>query len=547
MPYKDPDKAREAKRRSAAKRRAKKRAEAAKVAPLPPPPEPPKPKPRLWLTTGATPGDVLGDWAEACLIVPTGPLQGRPFKVPAWQREWLTAALAPAIGEAGLSIARKNGKSGVIAAYFLACLDGPMSKPHWRGVVASLTGELAKELRHAVEGTAEASGIGSLDVRLSPSPGHILGPEGRRLDFLNAEKASGHALGADVAVLDEAGLLMENKRGLWNALASCVSGRDGRLLAVSIRGEGPMFSEMASRADDPAVHWTEYAAAPDAALDDPKAWADANPGLADGIKSLEYMKRRSRLVLTSPADQSFFKAHDLNQPQEPDRETIVAAREWLECVVDVADLPPREGAAFVGFDLGKSRSMSAFVAYWPLTARMDVYAALPEIPGLKERGAADGAGEFYIGAHGRGELWTYPGRETPNAQFLADCFKRIEGETVTAMGADRYQADRAKAAFRETGVNWRIEWRGTGAGATRDGTHDVIAFQRAVLGGRIKATGTLMSHAVQASALRYDVGGNPALDKAKQRDRIDCLQAGVIAAGLAAKYGVSRQLTVRIV
>ena len=41
-------------------------------------------------------------------------------------------------------------------------------------------------------------------------------------------------------LLDEAGLLDERKRELWNAMQSCVSGRDGRVLAISIRGDGPV-------------------------------------------------------------------------------------------------------------------------------------------------------------------------------------------------------------------------------------------------------------------------------------------------------------------
>ena len=50
--------------------------------------------------------DVLIEWAEATLIVPTGPLRGQPFKIADWQRGFLSAALGPGIREAGLSVAR---------------------------------------------------------------------------------------------------------------------------------------------------------------------------------------------------------------------------------------------------------------------------------------------------------------------------------------------------------------------------------------------------------------------------------------------------------
>ena len=61
------------------------------------------------------------------------------------------------------------------------------------------------------------------------------------------------------------------------------------MLAISIKGDGPMFSELAARDGTPEVFWKEYTAPEDCALDDRQAWVAANPGLADGIKSLEYM------------------------------------------------------------------------------------------------------------------------------------------------------------------------------------------------------------------------------------------------------------------
>ena len=106
------------------------------------------------------------------------------------------------------------------------------------------------------------------------------------MTILASAQGTGHALGADLAIVDEAGLLQESQRDLWAAVMSSVSGRDGRLLAISIQGDGPMFWELGERADDDSVVWEKYAAPDDAALDDEEAWALANPGLADGIKSL---------------------------------------------------------------------------------------------------------------------------------------------------------------------------------------------------------------------------------------------------------------------
>ena len=207
--------------------------------------------------------------------------------------------------------------SGLVAALVLAHLVGPLRRPAWRAVVCSLTGNLAKELRRQVEEIARASGLYDAEAAAAsrpptgdriasyqtPQPGRIVGPDGD-VTCLAADKATGHAVGADLAIVDEAGLLQEKHRDLWNAMQSCMSGRAGRLLAISIRGDGPMFSELAARHADPAVHWVEYAAPDGGALDDPATWAAANPGLASGIKSLAHMQDRARAVAASPLDQA---------------------------------------------------------------------------------------------------------------------------------------------------------------------------------------------------------------------------------------------------
>ena len=137
----------------------------------------------------------------------------------------------------------------------------------------------------------------------------------------------------------------------------------------------------------------------------------------------------------------------------------------------------------------------------------------------------------------RGELRTYQGRVTPVADFLADCAERLAGESVMAAGADRYRKAEAETALEDAGLDWPMEWRGQGASAGADGSHDIRAFQRLVLGGRLKvAESLLLRSAVANSELRYDNAGNPALDKRKARARIDALSAAVIAAGLGEMY-----------
>ena len=86
-------------------------------------------------------------------------------------------------------------------------------------------------------------------------------------------------------------------------------------------------------------------------------------------------------------------------------------------------------------------------------------------------------------------------------------------------------------------------WRGTGAHKRADGSHDLRAFQRAVLTRQwATAESLLWRHAIASVTVRTDEAGNPALYKAGDRRRIDVVQAGVIAAGLAALVPERRPL-----
>ena len=136
--------------------------------------------------------------------------------------------------------------------------------------------------------------------------------------------------------------------------------------------------------------WHEYAAPADCELDDRAAWTAANPGLAGGIKSASYMADMARRALASPADQRSFRSHDLNAPVDPGREMICSLVDWKACLTD--DPPPRDGEVVIGFDLGGSASMSALVAIWPRSGRLESWGAFPAVPDALSRGAADGVG-----------------------------------------------------------------------------------------------------------------------------------------------------------
>ena len=321
-------------------------------------------------------------------------------------------------------------------------------------------------------------------------------------------------------------------RDLINGMRSSVSARDGRFIALSVMGDAPFTAEMLERRDQSttAVHY--YAAPEDCDLTDPEAWKAANPGIEEGIKSLAYMMDEAQRCLASPADERAFRAFDLNQPQSPDRELICSVADWMQCTKRDA---PRGGNVCLGIDIGGSNSMTAAVAIWE-TGRVESWAAFGGVPGLLERGRTDGVGDLYRQMMDAGELIVYADeRVTPVEKFIQFVAECLEAEHLIGAGADRFRRAEVIQSMSKAGVRWPMVWRGTGASAVADGSHDVRSFQRCIRAGDYAMPDSLLwRYAIRESDIRYDGGGNPALDKRRHASRIDILQAAVIAAGLRA-------------
>ena len=289
---------------------------------------------------------------------------------PEFGQEFLRDALTAR--ESALIVARKNAKSAVVAVLALGYLIGPLRRPGWRGAVVSVNKGKAAELKEQARQIAEASGLAGLTFRRSPAPGRIESESGGSLDVLAADASAGHASGFDLVIVDETGLLQERDRALINGLRSSVSARNGRLVHLSILGDGPFLGELIELRDDPAITVHLYQAPAGAALTDPDAWRAANPGLGT-IKSESYMADRARLASRNPNDAADFRAHDLNMPGAPTREMICTPDDWLPCVHDgTGEAPARRGPCVVGLDMGGSVSMTAAAVCWPLTGRLEI-------------------------------------------------------------------------------------------------------------------------------------------------------------------------------
>ena len=472
------------------------------------------------------PADPVGElvtWSREVLKVPPGhPLAGHPMELPDFAVDFLRAGWAA--HESALAISRKCGKSAYCAVLALGFLVGPLRQPGWRGAICSVSKEKANELRMQVEGIAVASGLSGLRFRRSPYPGKVQSSTGT-LEVLSSDRTAGHSSSFDLVVVDETGLMPERSRELLAGLRSSVSAKGGRTIHVSVRGDSPLYAEILT---NPAVVKRIYAAEDGCALGDETQWHRANPGLGT-IKSLAYLRAEVERIRGAPGDENSFRAWDLNQALSPTREMILSPDDLRRCFVD--ELPPREGPAYLGLDIGEATSATCASAIFPATGRTEFWMAYGDNPPIADRAKRDDAP--YVQMVERGELKLYPGRVVQPAVFLADVQTDLAGVKVERASADSYKDSEIKDFLDRAAVRWPIDFRRVGAG--KDGGKDVRSLQRLVLNRKLRMLPSVaLVTAISKSTIRRDPNGNPGLDKSTSRGRIDLLSSLVIAAGLAA-------------
>lgn len=469
------------------------------------------------------------------LLVPDGEMAGRPFALQDWQTDWIRAAMSPGIQVAGLSIARKNAKTMLNVLGAACFLVGPWNSHSWNGIVCADVGNHAHRFFTYLQQVAKINDLDILFKGVRP-PCEAYGKLGAVLEVLAADGSrTGHASNADIVWLDEAGALTENQRPLWNAMYSAMGARNGKMLCLGNQREGPMFAELEKRGKiDPRAHWVRYSAPGDCDPLDEDVWELANPGLGS-IKSLEYMRGKALDAEISPANMTYFMSFDLNMDVDPARATIVTVGQWRECIDEAADL--RGEPVVLGIDLGGSVSMSAAVAIGVETGAMRMWAAFSSIPDILSRGRQDGVDNTYVLMQNAGELRLYAGEHVQPSEFITDVLGDLAVMRcpILAVGADRYRRAELAQGLMGAGARVNVDWRGVGAGA--DGVFDIMAFQRLVFERELRTRSSLgMVNAILHSHIETDSNNNPKLMKNKSRGRIDLLSAGVLAAGLLARY-----------
>ena len=381
-----------------------------------------------------TRGEKVCAFIEAYCLTPEGNLIGSPMHLEPFQRKFILEIYDNPVGthSAYLSIARKNGKTGLIAAILLAHLCGPEAVQNSQIVSGAQSKDQAAVVFELARKMIEMSPTLSKLVRIQPSGKRLIGLSKNVLyRALSAEGKTAHGLSPILAILDEVGQVVGPTDKFVSAITSAQGAYENPLL-IAISTQAPTDADMFStwidaqkNAPDPRVVCHVYAAPENCELDDKKAWAAANPAMGK-FRSIADIEKQCHQAREMPANEPEFRNLILNQRVEA-VSPFVAASVWKE---NGGECGPIDGKkVWGGLDLSSVNDLTALVLvaddggvhseFW-----------LPS-QGLAEKSRKDRV-PYDLWAK-QGYLNTTPGRSIEYefvSEFLRGLFDRCEVQTM---------------------------------------------------------------------------------------------------------------------
>ncbi len=490
------------------------------------------------------------------LPVTKGILSGTLFRLVDFQTEFIRAIYDPvtdegrrAVRQALLSIARKNGKTGLIVGIVLAHMVGPEAED--RGEIASaandkeqagLVFEELVAIIDAVPWIAAITNVQSfkktIEVTGVPPAANGLGGKGKGTIYeaLSSDAKTKHGMSPSLWIYDE--LAQSKKRELFDTLQTSQGGRL-EPLGIVISTQSPLanhpMSELVDYAeqvakgitDDPSFVGRIYAAPEGCDLLDEEAWAAANPAL--GIfRDLTDLRTLAIRATRLPSFESAFRNLYLNQRVDAVERAINQA-DWDACAkpVPLDDLVGMR--CFGALDLGSVSDLSAFTLYWPEVQAAWTWLWVPK-ERVRERAEKDRVP--YDAWVRDGLILPTPGRARDDMAILRKLVWAVGQFDVEAIGFDRWRIEDLKKKIEDEGVPALplVAW---GQGF-KDMSPAFDAFETELIDGRLRHDGSpVMRWMASNCAVEKDDAGNRKPSKRKSNDKIDGIVTLIMAMGMA--------------
>lgn len=296
---------------------------------------------------------------------PEGKHVGKPLRLSEFQKRFIREIYDNPHGtsRAYLSIARKNGKTVLIACLVLAHLVGPEARLNSQ----IISGARSREQAALVFKAALKM------VRLSPELAKIVHSVDSKKELvglamnveyraISAEAGTAHGLSPVLAILDEVGQVKGPSDAFVEAITTAQGAYDDALLiAISTQAatDADLFSvwiDDAAKSRDPHIVSHVYSAPSDCDIMDKAAWEAANPGLG-AFRSSKELSDRAEIALRVPSEENSFRWLYLNQRIAGDA-PFLSASVWKACGA-VPDTDFSGCAVYAALDLSEVRDLTS--------------------------------------------------------------------------------------------------------------------------------------------------------------------------------------------
>jgi phage terminase large subunit-like protein len=435
-----------------------------------------------------------------------------------------------------LSVARKNGKSGLIAAIVLAHLVGPEARQNSQivsgarsrkqaAIVYNLAAKmvaLSPELRAIVKATPSGKTLHGLTMNTE-------------YQALAAEAGTAHGLSPVLAIHDEMGQV----RGEFDPFIEAIETAQGAYddaLQIVISTQAPNDADMlsiriddATRSGDPTIVCHVYAASEDADMGDPKAWEAANPALGS-FRSLVEITNKAAEAQRMPSVENSFRNLYLNQ-RVTRHAPFVSPSIWKACAGPVDDAAFYEGPVYGGLDLSLTTDLTALV----LIAMKDGVWHVKPVFWTPESTLADRSKKDrtpYDAWVRDGFMKATPGPAVEYDFVARDIAALTEGMDIRKIGFDRHRMKTLQAELDRLDVVLPFEEFGQGfvsMGPAVDRAEIEFLHERFRHGGH-----PVMTMCAANAIIVEDAAGNRKMDKSKSTGRIDGMVSLAMAVGVMA-------------
>ena len=490
-----------------------------------------------------TVGERVIAFIQLYCYTPSGDLLGKPFLLDEFQKRFILDVYDNPYGthRAILSIARKNGKTALIASLLLAHLTGPVARRNTQIVSGAMSRDQAAIVFDLARKMVEMNPKLRKLVHITPSGKKLTGLlKNVEYKALSAEGKTAFGLSPVLAILDEVGQVQGPRSHFISAVTTAQGAYDNALLiAISTQAASDLdlFSlwiDAQKNSPDPRVVSHVYTAPDGCELDDKKAWYAANPALGK-FKSVRTMEQESKLAQTLPSNEPEFRNFSLNQRVEAIA-SFVSRSVWDGCSAAPGDLKGKK--VWGGLDLASVDDLAALVL-------VDEEGGVHPTFWLPDDGLLAKAQHDLVPY----DIWKRDGllKTTPGKaieyEYIAEYLRGVFDQcAIEKIGFDRYNMKHLRPWLNKAGFSEKEmeKFQEFGQG-TQSMTPALREFEVMLLNKKLKHGGHPVLNMCARNAVVVGKSGARKFEKSRSRGRIDGMVALAMGIGVMPPPIVQRE------